>query len=239
MRERAEFYVYFCKLRMSERADTVCVPALSFILLRTGAANKARDTLSSRLFSWSHTQTLNIKRKTKRKRAGAAQAASAFSFFACLRGKPNPLRCCFPLFPRRVARERTMAFPRKFTPFRLRCAPCGTVVPLKVTLGKSVILPRSITLYSMCPQHLNVCEAPLCGCMSKHFTRSFVAQRIKSAFHVFALAKTFHFCAAIYVRLPLTYICAKISRSERRGTLSFIDFAVPRRRFLDFFPHCI
>ena len=41
----------------------------------------------------------------------------------------------------------------------------------------------------------NVCDAPLCGCMSKHFTRSFVAQRFKSAFHVFALAKTFHFCA--------------------------------------------
>ena len=28
-----------------------------------------------------------------------------------------------------------------------------------------------------------------------HFTRSFVAQRFKSAFHVFAKAKTFHFCA--------------------------------------------
>ena len=49
--------------------------------------------------------------------------------------------------------------------------------------------------FSMCLQHRNVCEAPLCGCMSKHFTRSFVAQRFKSAFHVFANAKTFHFCA--------------------------------------------
>ena len=27
-------------------------------------------------------------------------------------------------------------------------------------------------------------------------------------------AKTFHFCAAVYVRLPLTYICAKISRPQ-------------------------
>ena len=51
---------------------------------------------------------LDIKQKSKRKRAGAAQAASAFSFFACLRGKPDPLRCCFPLFPRRIARERAM-----------------------------------------------------------------------------------------------------------------------------------
>ena len=33
------------------------------------------------------------------------------------------------------------------TPFRLRCASCGTVVPLKVTLGKNAILPRFITLY--------------------------------------------------------------------------------------------
>ena len=68
-------------------------------------------------------------------------------FFACLRGKPITLRCCFPLFPRRVARERGSPFPRKFTPFRLRCASCGTVVPLNVTLGKSVILPRFITLF--------------------------------------------------------------------------------------------
>ena len=88
-----------------------------------------------------------VKWKTKRKRAGEAQDASAFSFFACLRGKPNPLRCCFTIFPRRVARERGSPFPRKFTPFRLRCAPCGTVVPLKVTLGKSAILPRFIKLY--------------------------------------------------------------------------------------------
>ena len=32
---------------------------------------------------------LDIKRKTKRKRAGAAQAASAFSFFACLKTTPK------------------------------------------------------------------------------------------------------------------------------------------------------
>ena len=31
---------------------------------------------------------LDIKQKSKRKRPGAAQAASAFSFFACLRGHP-------------------------------------------------------------------------------------------------------------------------------------------------------
>ena len=80
-------------------------------------------------------------------RAKKLHAFSASRFFACLRGKPNTLRCCFPLFPRRVARERGSPLPRKSTPFRLRCAPCGTVVPLKVTLGKSAILPRFIELF--------------------------------------------------------------------------------------------
>ena len=42
---------------------------------------------------------------------------------------------------------------------------------------------------------LNVCEAPLCGCMSKHFTCPLVAQRFEGTFHVFAKAKTFHFSA--------------------------------------------
>ena len=60
---------------------------------------------------------------------------------------------------------------------------------------KSVVLLRFITLYSMCLQHRNVCEAPLCGSMSKHFTCPLVAQRFEGTFHVFAKAKTFHFCA--------------------------------------------
>ena len=154
-------------------------------------------------------------------------AFSASRFFACLRGKPNTLRCCFPLFPRRVARERGSPFPRKSTPFRLRCASCGTVVPLKVTLGKSAILPRFIGLYSMCPQHRNVCDAPLCGCMSKHFTRSFVAQRFKSAFHVFALAKTFHFCAEVPWQKHFTFarkICSLIARSYPRKNFTIYTY---------------
>ena len=93
---------------------------------------------------------------------------------------------------------------------------------LEVTLGKSVILPRSITLYSMCPQHLNVCDAPLCGCMSKHFTCPLVACGLRAHFTFLPFkAKTFHFCAAIYVRLPLTYICAKISRSAQGHTFVY------------------
>ena len=100
---------------------------------------------------------------------------------------------------------------------------------LEVTLGKSAILPRFIKLYSMCPQHRNVCEAPLCGCMSKHFTRSFVAQRIKSAFHVFAKAKTFHFCAED----TLAY-CSLLSAQKfhvlRKGIRFRTLFIVPLRR---------
>ena len=90
-----------------------------------------------------------------------------------------------------------------------------------MTLGKSAILPRSITLYCVslakssaentekllqgtigggAPRapsaalysnsaagSRHVCDAPLCGSMSKHFTCSFVAERFKSTFHVFAL----------------------------------------------------
>ena len=41
----------------------------------------------------------------------------------------------------------------------------------------------------------NVCDAPLCGCMSKHFTCPLVAQRFEGIFHVFVKAKTFHFSA--------------------------------------------
>ena len=42
-----------------------------------------------------------------------------------------------------------LALPAKIHTFRLRYAPRRTVVPLKVTLGKSAILPRFIELYSM------------------------------------------------------------------------------------------
>ena len=62
------------------------------------------------------------------------------------------------------------------------------------------------------------------GWTSGHFTCPLVALRFEGTFHVFdnKLAKTFHFCAAVYVRLPLTYICAKISRPEQGRILSLI-----------------
>ena len=72
--------------------------------------------------------------------------------------------------------------------------------------------PCFFALYSMCPQHRHVCDAPLCGSMSKHFTCPLVACGLRAHFTFCLAGKTFHFCAAVYVRLPLTYICAKISR---------------------------
>ena len=58
---------------------------------------------------------------------------------------------------------------------------------------KNAVLPRFIGYYLMCPQHRNVCEAPLCGSMSKHFTRSFVAQRFRAHFTFLPRQKHFTF----------------------------------------------
>ena len=52
---------------------------------------------------------------------------------------------------------------------------------------------------------LNVCEAPLCGCMSKHFTRSFVAQRFRAHFTFLPWQKHFTFARKIYSHLALFY----------------------------------
>ena len=65
--------------------------------------------------------------------------------------------------------------------------------------------------------------------MSKHFTRSFVAQRFKSAFHVFANAKTFHFSAERKAEQKLLLYLPKNFTSVAARTVSFIDIAAPRR----------
>ena len=103
------------------------------------------------------------------------------------------------------------------------------VASFKVRSPKNAILLRFVALYSMCPQHRNVCDAPLCGSMSKHFTRSFVAQRFKSAFHVFAKAKTFHFCAE-----DMLAYCSLLSAQKfhvrSKGAQVRLMFIVPLRR---------
>ena len=82
------------------------------------------------------------------------------------------------------------------TPFRLRYASCKAVALLKVTLGKSAILPRFITLFWV-QRHAarNVCEAPLCGCISKHFT---FARKICSHTARSYPRKNFTFCARVH-----------------------------------------
>ena len=60
-------------------------------------------------------------------------------------------------------------------------------------------------------------------------TRSFVAQRFKSAFHVFALAKTFHFCAE-----DMLAYCSLLSAQKfhvlRKGARFRTLLIVPLRR---------
>ena len=99
----------------------------------------------------------------------AGKAASFFRLliFYLLEGKTQPAPLLFsPFFTASYAKAR-LAFAVKIHPFppalrfvqgsrlaqsalteasrcRLCCASCGTVVPLKVTLGKSAILPRLI-----------------------------------------------------------------------------------------------
>ena len=61
----------------------------------------------------------------------------------------------------------------------------------------------------------HVCDAPLCGSMSKHFTCPLVACGLRAHFTFLPCkAKTFHFCAADIHSLAAHYICAKISRPE-------------------------
>ena len=94
-----------------------------------------------------------------------------------------------------MPRTLPLALPAKIHSFRLRYAPCKAAALLKVTLGKSVILPRFITLFWV-QRHAACRNARRARSrIVVHFTRSFVAQRFKSAFHVFAKAKTFHFSA--------------------------------------------
>ena len=64
---------------------------------------------------------------------------------------------------------------------------------LEVTASKISIFNAFIGLYSMCPQHRNVCEAPLCGCMSKHFT---FIRKICSLIHLQYLCEELCFAIA-------------------------------------------
>ena len=121
---------------------------------------------------------------------------------------------------------KTAVFPRLT---RLLCGAVKARIQSGELFSCGEVFPRFIGHYLMCPQHRNARRAR--SCIVVHFTCPLVALRIEGTFHVFAnvLAKTFHFCAADIHSLTAHYICAKISRPERHGTLSLIDFAVPHR----------
>ena len=83
-------------------------------------------------------------------------------------GKPDPLRCCFPLFPRRVARERAMLY-RGNSPLsacaalRARQPPCSKCAHRKVRFSVA-----GIKLYlgaaSRCRAMLYRGNSPLSAC---------------------------------------------------------------------------
>ena len=75
------------------------------------------------------------------------QLALPLDFAVTSEGKTRHAPLLFSPFSTASCAQARSPFPWKFTPFRLRCAPRGTVVPLQVTLGKSAILPRFITLF--------------------------------------------------------------------------------------------
>ena len=69
------------------------------------------------------------------------------------------------------------------------------------------------------------------GSMNGHFTCSFVAERFKSTFHVFAnwLAKTFHFCAEVMFA-SRSHISAQKFHVRSKGAFLRLSLIVPLRR---------
>ena len=143
------------------------MPRLPF-LFNASAANKARDTLSSRLFSWSHTQSMlpAIKRRLSspaiKRRLSSSDTPSLRRVIAQLQsGEIVFLRRGFLSF---CGRKSVASAKRKsakhgnilqgimtaWSPrhsFRLRCASCGAGVPLRVTLAKCDFASLYYTLF--------------------------------------------------------------------------------------------
>ena len=76
--------------------------------------------------------------------------ALPLDFAVTSEGKTRHAPLLFSPFSTASCAQTRSPFPWKFTPFRLRYAPCKAVTLLKVTLGKSAILPRFITLFFGC-----------------------------------------------------------------------------------------
>ena len=89
----------------------------------------------------------NRRMKISRTITSMFSLALPLDFAVTSEGKTRHAPLLFSPFSTTSCAQARSPFPWKFTPFRLRCAPCGTVIPLKVTLGKSAILPRFIKLF--------------------------------------------------------------------------------------------
>ena len=82
----------------------------------------------------------------------------------------------------------------------------------------------------MCPQHRNVCDAPLCGSMSKHFTCPLVALRFEGTFLTF-LPWQKHFTFRRLMCSLFAHICnAEKFHVLRKGTRFRTLLIVPLRR---------
>ena len=117
---------------------------------------------------------------------------------------------------------------------------------LEATLGKSVILPRFITLFGCSvtlplalPAKIHSFRRRGSGAQGSRLAQGYAWQKCDFAALYYTLL-----CKCIAKRLAektnkLLRGLIRGGAPRAPGHLSFIDFAVPRRRFLDFFPHCI
>ena len=91
---------------------------------------------------------------------------------------------------------------------------------------KNVVLLRFITLFGVQRHAARRNARRARSCIVVHFTCPLVAQRFEGTFHVFALAKTFHFCAED----TLAY-CSLLSAQKfhvRSGAARFHLLILPR-----------
>ena len=95
-----------------------------------------------------------------------------------------------------------------------------------IVISRQVLPAAPLTQIHHSPAHPYRRLSGIIVIINKHMKYS---NRAKVKCFCLARQKHFTFAQQIYIRLPLIYICAKISRPERHGTPSLIDFAVPRR----------
>ena len=149
----------------------------------------------------------NRRMKISRTISSMFQLALPLDFAVTSEGKTRHAPLLFSPFSTASCAQARSPFPWKFTPFRLRYASCKAVALLKVTLGKSVILPRfielfgcSVTLPLALPAKIHSFRPRSCD---KSHSFGKCARRILEA----TLAKTWFCFALLHFILSHDYIC--------------------------------